>query len=540
MIGPLLLAAVFTALPPVSVAHAAVTVGTRPAAQQPPPDKILIVPFDTAGRDPRTYWLGEGVAMLVAESMSARGLGAISRSARERAYEQLHLPPHTTLSRATVLKVGQLAGATQVIVGDVQVEANALTIRARAIHMDVGRAAPDVVERGSLEELFSVADRVTQRLIPGGATAAPRPSPSLQVFEQYIKGLLAERPASQAEFLEAALRKDPSYDLVRLALWDVRNAQGDHAAALEAVKAIPASTANGRRARFLAALSLTSLRRYDEAFATLKALQDEAPDPAILNNLGVVQLRRMAPPDTGKPAYFLTKAVEAEPDDPDFLFNLGYAYAVDRDPQAALYWLNEAVRRNTADGDAHFVLAAELEAAGKTVEAGRERELAGQLVSKYADRRLEPLPRGLERIRQDLDSRRDQTIDRALASTAQRNQQDLAQFHLDRGHRLFDQEQDREAMAELRRAVFLSPYDAQAHLLIGRIHLRAGRPREAVDALKISIWSRDTAPAHVALAEAYLRLKDVSAARLQVQRALALDPASAEARQLQARIEKGG
>jgi len=88
--------------------------------------------------------------------------------------------------------------------------------------------------------------------------------------------------------------------------------------------------------------------------------------------------------------------------------------------------------------------------------------------------------------------------------------------------------------------VFLSPYDAEAHLLVGRIHLRAGRPREAVDALKISIWSRDTAAAHVALADAYLRLKDVPGGRAELQKALALDPNSADAKALQERIDKGG
>ena len=35
------------------------------------------------------------------------------------------------------------------------------------------------------------------------------------------------------------------------------------------------------------------------------------------------------------------------------------------------------------------------------------------------------------------------------------------------------------ALAELRRVIYLSPYEAQAHLLMGRIHLRAGRPGEA-------------------------------------------------------------
>ena len=95
-------------------------------------------------------------------------------------------------------------------------------------------------------------------------------------------------------------------------------------------------------------------------------------------------------------------------------------------------------------------------------------------------------------------------------------------------------------MAELRRAVFLSPYEAEAHLLIGRIHLRAGRPKEAVDALKISIWSRDSAPAHIALAEAYLKLNDVPGARTQAQRALELDPTSRDADALVKRLDGGG
>ena len=93
-------------------------------------------------------------------------------------------------------------------------------------------------------------------------------------------------------------------------------------------------------------------------------------------------------------------------------------------------------------------------------------------------------------------------------------------------------------MSELRRAVYLSPYEAQAHLLIGRIHLRAGRPAEAIDALKISIWSADTATARVALGEAYLKTGDPAAARREVERALALDPSSADAKKLQAEIRE--
>jgi tetratricopeptide (TPR) repeat protein len=517
-----------------------------PAAAQPPvpalpAPRILVVPFAAPARDGRTYWLGEGVALLIGDDVNARGLGAITRQARERAYDQLHLPASAVLSRATVIKVGEIVGAAQVVVGEVAVEGDAITIRARPIRIDVGRADAEVVERGSLTELFAIVQRAARRLVPGGMNVPSAPAPSLQAFEQFVKGLLAEHPASQASFLEAALKLEPGYDRARLALWDVRTAQGEHSAALAVARRVDEKGRWGRRGRFLSAVSLIELKQFDEAFAVLKALNDAEASAAIFNNLGVIQMHRGGAPDSGRPTYFLTKAAEAEPDDPDILFNLGYAYALDRDPQGAIYWLREALRRNPADGDAHVVLAAALDSSGSTVEAARERELAGQLATEYADLASRPdrLPRGLERIRQDMEPGRGSLIDRAITNTAQRDQRELAQFHLERGRRLYEAEQDRDAAIELRRAVFLSPYEAEAQLLLGRIDLRGGRPQEAVAALKISIWSRDTPAARVALADAYLRLKDTTSAREHVQKALALDPKSAEAAAILKRIEGG-
>jgi Tfp pilus assembly protein PilF len=55
---------------------------------------------------------------------------------------------------------------------------------------------------------------------------------------------------------------------------------------------------------------------------------------------------------------------------------------------------------------------------------------------------------------------------------------------------------------------------------------------QAIDALKISIWSAETADAHLLLAEAYRQAKDVAAARLEAERALALDASSPEAKRL--------
>src|SRR5689334_23472773 len=80
------------------------TPGLRQATQDIKPvppigvSRILVAPFGTPGRDGRTYWLGEAVSVLIADDISARGLGAITRQARERAYDQLHLPTNGVLS----------------------------------------------------------------------------------------------------------------------------------------------------------------------------------------------------------------------------------------------------------------------------------------------------------------------------------------------------------------------------------------------------------------------------------------------------------
>src|SRR5262249_2328312 len=150
-------------------------------------------------------------------------------------------------------------------------------------------------------------------------------------------------------YLNAALAASPSFARARLALWDVYTDTGEHERALAAVQPIGTTSSSYRRARFAAGLSQLSLARYDDAFATFNSLVAGSPSAAILNDIGVVQLRRGATPQSGVPAYYFTKATEADPDEGDYFFNLGYAYWQGRDVQAALYWLREAVRRNPAD-----------------------------------------------------------------------------------------------------------------------------------------------------------------------------------------------
>jgi tetratricopeptide (TPR) repeat protein len=506
------------------------------AAPQAPADRLLVMPFENVKREAPIFWLGEASAVLLADELNVLGANPITRTERRQAFERLQVPPAAALTDATIIRIGQIVGAAQVIVGSLERDGDDLVVHVRSIALEPGRVRNDLTERGPVSDLFAIFERIARRIVPA-ASAAPATvnddHPPVAAFEDFIKGLLAETPATAINYLNAALKLQPSYDRARLALWDVYTEQGDHDKALESVQAVPARSSLAARATFLTGLSQLSLMKYDQAFATFKALADRQSPPNVLNNIGVVQLRRSTTPQTGFATYYFNRAADGDPDDPDYIFNLGYAYWQERDTQAAIYWLREAVRRNPADGDAHFVLGAALAASGNTAESTREKELAKRLSSTYADWEKRPgVPRGLERVKSEVELPHARRIATRISSNEQRDQQELAQFYLDRGRRLFQQENDRDAATELEHALYLSPYLAEAHLLLGRIHSRNGRVNQAVDAFKISLWSAETAEAHVALGDAYRQAKDAAAARAEAERALALDPTSAEAKRL--------
>lgn len=502
-------------------------------------ERFLVVPFENPAREGRLYWIGEASAVLLADDLNAFGKRAYTREERLDAFQRLQVPPVASLSHATVIRLGQVVGATHVVTGSLRLTGEMISVRARNIRLDTGRLEHEFVEAGSLDDLFGIFERVSRRLGGQNASGSPSPRPALPVFENYIKGLIATSPPAKVGYLEAAIKLEPGFDRARLALWSVHHDQANGQAALVAAAAVPDTSPLYARARFSVALSLIQLNRLDDAFATLRTLADRAPSATLMNNIGVIQLRRPATPQTGRATYYFNQALKLDEDDPDYHFNLGYAYWAEKDAQSAIFWLREAVRREPADGEAHAVLAAALQATGAAAEAARERELATQLSSTYAEWAKKPagpaaeaIPRGLERLKPSLEVSTLGRVDSAIAITGQREQKELATFHLDRGRRLFEQGSNTEAITELSRAIYLSPYEAAAHLLLGRIYMRTGQTAAAIDAFKIALWSGESVEGRIALAQAYLQMKDLAAAREALDRALALDPNSSEAREL--------
>jgi Tfp pilus assembly protein PilF len=511
--------------------------------------RVLVMPF-AVEVDPKAtrnesaaLWLGEAAAVLLTDGLSSRGLGVVDRDERLDVFDRLQLPMSPTLTRATMIRVADIFGASEIVFGEVRLGAN-LSVRARMVAVGAGRQMPDVTAEADLPHLFEMFTSVTEGLARSTgrmrpATRAPAAEVSVEVFENYMKGLVATAPAAQRRFLETALSEAPHDGRILTALWSVYSAAGDHEKALAAASSEPADAPLSRKARFAAALSLIELKRFDGAHKALLALQSARPAAAVANALGIAQLQRGSFTGADGAVAHFTRAAEQEAGNTDFLFNTGYAHALAGDAASALFWLREAVRFDAAYADAHLVMSAVLMRSGKTVEARREFDLArllGPTTDPAALSLSADVPARLERTVMTLDAPPIALVTAAIANPAQRDHQATAMFHLDRARKLVEAQNDREAINELRRTIYLAPYEDEPHLLLGKVYRRTGRLEDAINEYKIAIWARETVAARVALGEALLDAGDRNAAKAEATRALQLAPNSAEARALMARI----
>jgi tetratricopeptide (TPR) repeat protein len=515
-----------------------------------PGSRVLVMPFTTTvdpgvpGGPATALWIGEAAAILLGDRLEAAGYGALSRDDRVALSDRLRVPVASALTRGTMIRLGQLVGASDLVFGQIRLGAG-LTVRIETIRIPDARSVAPVTEEGSLAELLSLfskaGDRIGAAIGPPPGAPQPRPAIPQAAFESYVKGVVAAMPAAAQRLLESAMTLAPHDGRVLTALWRVYTDQGAHEKALAAASAVPAEAPESWQARFSAALSLIELRRFDGAERALTALGADRPSAAVSNALGIVALRRRPGAQNDAAAHF-GRAAAARPSVVDYHFNLGYARALAHDFAGAIQALRDAVRRDTADADAHLVLSTVLAAGGKSSEAAREFELAkllGPSVDPAPTSLPSAVPAGLERPQSDLDRpvliALEASFERPLPGT----EAPTTARYLQRSRTLAAASKDDEAAADLRRAIFLQPYEDEPHLALGRLYHRTGRVADAIDEYKIAIWCRETAAARVALGTAFLETGDREAARREATRAIALAPDSADARALLRKIDGG-
>jgi len=260
--------------------------------------------------------------------------------------------------------------------------------------------------------------------------------------------------------------------------------------------------------------------------------------PEILNDLAIARARQ------GKVAEAQTdlrRAAELDPDEDDYVFNLGLLALQGNDTAAAADHFREAVEREPDNPEDRAMLILSLEKAGKKAEAEQERETAREtfgpngLPAIRADAKGEFVTR-LDRLKTELDitALRAGLVSLGPATNAPEvaETSGSAAAHIRRARQELSAGHSEAAEKEFHAALAEDPGNAAAHRGLGEIHRRQGKMEDAVKELQTSLAARDSAVVRTLLAKIYLEQKKPDLARTEVERALKLAPNYAEAKQL--------
>ena len=282
-------------------------------------------------------WVGESITETIREALASHGVVTLDRDDVLEGFRRLRLRPSLEPSAASVLKLGETMDVEQIVSGSFSVTAapgtdskGSLKVSARVSDRHRMRQSPEFRETGALEDLVTIEAHLAWRALEA---IAPQQAPPESEFrslrfnirldaeESYVRGLLANAPDQKEKYFLQAARLDPSYAHPCFQLGLLHLARKEYHPAADWLERVGSNDVHYREANFY--LGLARLESGDPAGAQ-KAFQMIAatvPLSEVFNNLAAAENRRNLPQAVDD----FRKALDGDPNDPDYHFNLGYA-----------------------------------------------------------------------------------------------------------------------------------------------------------------------------------------------------------------------
>jgi len=547
----LIVSAIASAAPQLAVTSA------RPAASPASQGIFLVFPFENDGASPRLDWLCEGLEELTIQRLSAAGQQVFTHSGRTSELDRYGLPSSARFSHATMLRIGADLDADFVVFGKFNSDGKSLTMEMRFLRVSPTAMSAPIRESGKLESLMDLHTRLVWKLLAANDKTFPlnvsefsklqRPL-RLDAFEHYIRALLANEDEPRIRELHDAARLEPDWPEPAFALGQAYFSRRDCDSALPWLTRVPPGNPSATEATFTIGVCRLLLNQPDKAEEVFLGLQDSlkkhlvagAELPEILNDLALAQARGG---NATASASSLLRAIDLDPDEDDYPFNLGLLYLRGNDATTAAKYFRLASDREPDNPEDRALLIYALEKAGNRSEGTEERKAATESLGASALPAVRPENFAkMQRMSTELDtatlqleaSSRESSNGAAAVAAAgspsslvRKGRQELVAGRLD------------AAEAAFRAVLAVSPRDASAHRGLSEVFRRKNKRPEAILELQAALEQRDSAVDRTTLARIYLEQKKPELARAELARALKIAPNYAESRQLQEHLQNG-
>ena len=334
------------------------------------PATVLVLQFHNNSEYSDLDWVGESIAETLMNEFGAANEIVLDRTSRTDGMQRLSLRAKALLTKATLIKLGRSLNADYICYGsyeaklppgDSQLRNSSIQISARFIDLRKMRDSPELSEAGKLTDL----SRLEEHLAWGSLTyLEPRANFALQQFmvsqklirveaeESYVRGLLSSDKEQQQKWLAQALVLDrqfmaPAFELGQLAL-----ERKDWHQAIRWFQRIPARNPKYLEARFKMGLSNYAAGNYAASADYFREVAKTVPLKEVYNNLGAAENRLNLPSAVDD----FRHALDGDPNDTAYLFNLGLALVKNKYFDEASKRLEDLVNRDPDDAEARALL----------------------------------------------------------------------------------------------------------------------------------------------------------------------------------------
>jgi tetratricopeptide (TPR) repeat protein len=491
---------------------------------------VVAIPFENASPTPGLEWLGESFSEAFHQQLNSPVLYVASREERLRAYDRQGIPAGVHASRATLYRLAEQMDLDYAVLGSYTYDGARLTAIAQLLDMRGQKLLPAVTESAPLADLGNLQSALAWDLlrliradfaVPKDKYIASVAPVRLDALENYVHGMLAPTAEVKIQHYREAVRLNPDYAQAWLELGKAYYAQHANEAAMAALSQIPRSSAVAREANFylgLAAYAHGDFARSESAFEFVAA---RLPLAEVYNNLGVVAARRGHSLNSKKAADYFQKAIQNDPSDADYHFNLGVTLAAAGDRSGAARELHTALDHRSNDAEAKTLLDSLVPSAAD-----------GSVVPSSAVSKI-PAERILRNYEED--AFRQMTLQMgswAEERFARSDPRAHARFHVELGKELMAHGFTTEAEAEFRHAAVVDPASTGPLTALAEDYDARGDPGAARAQVEAALRIRESAEAYLILARLDLRENRIEAATQSINRALQLEPGNSAGQDL--------
>ncbi len=330
----------------------------------------LVVPFENASQRPDLDWIGESIAETIREALGSYDLPVVSREDWEYAAHNLQIRPAGRLTKASLMTLGVESGAEFVVHGRFEISGDAsqpppekaLSIRGASIDIERTMAGPEWEASGRMADLSRLQSLLAWRIL---RSVAPDKSPAeeeylenlppirIDAIENYIRGLLAPDLDQKHRLFTLAVNLEPEFSQPSFQLGRMHWEDGNYRAAAQWLERVQPTNSHYLEANFLLGLCRYSSGDYAGSLAAFEMVAASVPVPSVYNNLALAQFKEGIPQAAIES---LEWALDREPGDADYHFNIGYLLWRQGDLDSAKERFAAALKLEPSDIDAAKLL----------------------------------------------------------------------------------------------------------------------------------------------------------------------------------------